>query len=113
MAGGPEHGDGALCLLERRHYRRAETNFNMDVDLTAIPEDPGGHELARPATTPRVDAWMATHWSNWRLEVLRALDKGNLVIDAAERGRRRRHRVLRVRGEPHGAAWARSPSDRT
>jgi hypothetical protein len=27
---------------------------------------------------------MATHWPNWRLEVLRALDKGNLVLDRAD-----------------------------
>ena len=31
---------------------------------------------------------MSTHWSNWRPEVLRALDKGNLVIarDHGDRG---------------------------
>src|SRR5580692_9343510 len=44
--GVPSTETGLLCLLERRHYSRAETNFNMDVDLTAIPDDPGGHELA-------------------------------------------------------------------
>ena len=52
----------------------------MDVDLHAIPDDPGGHQLAGPRTRAELDEWMAAHWSNWRLEVLRALDKGNLVI---------------------------------
>jgi len=28
-----------------------------------------------------IDHWMARHWPNWRLEVLRALDKGNLVLE--------------------------------
>ena len=27
---------------------------------------------------------MTTHWSNWRPEVLRALEKGNLVIERGE-----------------------------
>jgi GNAT superfamily N-acetyltransferase len=72
------------CLLERRHYARAETNFNMHIDLSAIPHDPGGHSLATSLDRAEVDAFMSDHWSNWRLEVLRALDKGNLVIDRAE-----------------------------
>ncbi len=71
----------ALCaLFERRHYARTETNFDMRVDLAAIPDDPGGHALARREEREEVDAWMAKHWSNWRPEVLRALDKGNLVL---------------------------------
>ncbi len=72
------------CLLERRHYARAETNFNMHVDLSAIPEDPGDTSLATDVDRAEVDAFMSEHWSNWRLEALRALDKGNLVIDRAE-----------------------------
>ena len=81
-----QHRDGhSLCLFERRHYYRAETNFNMDVDLHRIPDDPGGHQLAGPAERDELDEWMAAHWSNWRPEVLRALDKGNLVI-AREHG---------------------------
>jgi GNAT superfamily N-acetyltransferase len=78
--GAPAAVTGLLCLLERRHYSRFETNFNMDVDLRAIPDDPGGHRIARPDEREEIDAWMATHWPNWRLEVLRALEKGNLVI---------------------------------
>jgi GNAT superfamily N-acetyltransferase len=78
--GVPSTETAALCLFERLHYGRAETNFNMDVDLARIPDDPGGHQLALAHEREEIDAWMETHWSNWRLEALRALDKGNLVI---------------------------------
>jgi GNAT superfamily N-acetyltransferase len=78
--GAPAAETALLCLLESAHYGRVEANFDMGVDLWAIPDDPGGHRLARPDERDEIDAWMATHWSNWRLEVLRALDKGNLVI---------------------------------
>jgi GNAT superfamily N-acetyltransferase len=84
--GVPSAETALHCLLERRHYARAETNFNMDVDLSAIPGDPGGHTLARDVDRDEIDAFMSNHWSNWRLEVLRALDKGNLVIDRASTG---------------------------
>jgi predicted N-acetyltransferase YhbS len=83
--GVPSHETELVCLFERRHYNRAETNFNMAVDLHRVPADPGGHRLAQPADRDEVDEWMETHWSNWRPEVLRALDKGNLVI-SRERG---------------------------
>ena len=83
--GVPSTETGLLYLLERRHYSRAETNFNMAVDLTAIPEDPGGYELAGPEDAEEIDEWMATHWSNWRPEALRALRKGNLVVAGAQR----------------------------
>ncbi len=82
--GVPSNETALLCLLEGRHYGRSETNFNMDVDLRALPEDPGGHRLATAADRDEIDAWMAMHWSNWRPEVLRALDKGNLVIAHGE-----------------------------
>jgi predicted N-acetyltransferase YhbS/uncharacterized protein YbdZ (MbtH family) len=78
--GVPSSETQLLCLLERLHYNRAETNFNMDVDLARIPDDPGEHQLAGPGNRDEVDTWMETHWSNWRPEALRALDKGNLVI---------------------------------
>lgn len=78
--GVPAGATSLHCLLERRHYGRAEANFNMDVDLAGIPADPGGHALAGPAERDEVAAWMAAHWSNWEPEVLRALDKGNLVL---------------------------------
>ncbi|HWD54717.1 MAG TPA: GNAT family N-acetyltransferase [Acidimicrobiales bacterium] len=82
--GAPSGETGLLCLLERRHYHRIDTNFNMDVDLTALADDPGGHELAGADDYDEVDEWMSTHWSNWRPEVLRALGKGNLVIARGE-----------------------------
>ena len=84
--GVPSAETALHCLLERRHYGRAETNFNMLVDLERIPGDPGGHDLATADDRDAVDAFMAEHWSNWRLEVLRALDKGNLVIERANGG---------------------------
>jgi GNAT superfamily N-acetyltransferase len=56
----------------------------MHVDLSSIPDDPGGYSLATALDRAEVDAFMSDHWSNWRLEVLRALDKGNLVIDRAQ-----------------------------
>jgi GNAT superfamily N-acetyltransferase len=84
--GVPSTDTALICLLERRHYGRVDTNFNMRVDLGSIPADPGGHALARAGERDEIDAWMATHWSNWRLEVLRALDRGNLVV-ARERDR--------------------------
>ncbi len=78
--GAPSSETALLCLLEGRHYTRVETNFDMDVDLSVIPDDPGGHVLASVEDRAEVDIWAATHWPNWRLELLRALDKGNLVL---------------------------------
>ncbi|MGO9856999.1 MAG: GNAT family N-acetyltransferase [Acidimicrobiales bacterium] len=78
--GVPSSETALVCLFERRHYRRADTNFNMEVDLRTVPDDPGGHRLAGAGDTAELDEWTAAHWPNWRLEVLRALDKGNLVI---------------------------------
>jgi GNAT superfamily N-acetyltransferase len=69
-----------LCLLERHRYERGEANFNMGVDLDAIPADPGGHELAGPAERTEVEAWMHRHWPNWAPEALRALERSTLVV---------------------------------
>jgi predicted N-acetyltransferase YhbS len=69
-----------LCLLERHHYARVDTNFDMTIELGSLPGDPGGSTLAQPAERAEIDAFMTTHWANWRAEVLRALDKGNLVL---------------------------------
>jgi predicted N-acetyltransferase YhbS len=84
--GVPSAETALHCLLERRHYARAETNFNMHVDLSTIPDDTGACSIATDLDRAEVDAFMRDHWSNWRLEVLRALDKGNLVIDRADKG---------------------------
>lgn len=77
---------GLLTLLEGRYYERREANFNMAVDLTSIPPDPGGHSVATPAERDEVDRWMAANWGNWRLEVLRALDKGTLLLARDDTG---------------------------
>jgi GNAT superfamily N-acetyltransferase len=75
-----------LCLLERHHYDRVEANFNMEVDLRSLPPDPGGYSNATAEERDEVDDWVTTHWANWRLEVLRALDKGTLLIARDDAG---------------------------
>ena len=77
---------GMLTLLEGERYERRETNFNMAVDLMRIAPDPGGHTVATPADRDEVDAWMTINWGHWRLEVLRALDKGTLVLARDDNG---------------------------
>ena len=84
--GVPSTATALLCLLERHHYQRVETNFDMRIDLDAIPDDPGGHAVATPADRPELEAWTAAHWSNWQPEALRALDKGNLVFTRDDAG---------------------------
>lgn len=76
----------ALCaLFERHHYRRVDTNYDVRIDLDGLPADPGGHRRAEASDRDEIDTFMSIHWDNWRAEVLRALDKGNLVVadDAA------------------------------
>ena len=81
---------GLLCLLERHRYRRVDTNFDMTLDLTidgpSDAADPAGPVLATPADRGEVAAFMTAHWPNWEAEVLRALDKGNLVLARDEEG---------------------------
>ncbi len=69
-----------LCLLERRRYQREEANFNMEVDLTRLPDDPGGTAPATGRERDEIAAWMQRHWANWEAEVLRALDHGTLLV---------------------------------
>jgi mycothiol synthase len=82
----------ALCyLLERRHYTRDETNFNMVVDLEAIPPDVDPPEVETalapgPDERDEISDWMERHWSNWRLEVLRAFDRGSLLLARDDNG---------------------------
>jgi GNAT superfamily N-acetyltransferase len=84
---GVETTETGMCvLLERHHYDRGEANFNMAVDLRTLPPDPGGYSIATAAERDEVDDWMTTHWANWRLEVLRALDKGSLVLARDDAG---------------------------
>lgn len=84
--GAPSTATALLCLLERHHYQRVETNLDMSIDLATIPDDPGGHALATPAERAELEAWTATHWANWQAEVLRAVDQGNLVIGRDDAG---------------------------
>ncbi len=78
--GAPADEIGLLCLLERHHYSREEASFDMDVDLSAIPPDPGSTHLATPAERDEVEVWLGAHWPHWGPEALRALDQGTLVI---------------------------------
>lgn len=78
--GAPASEISLLCLLERTRYQRQEANFNMDVDLTALPPDPGGGVPATAEDRDEVEAWMAANWANWGPEALRALDKGSLLL---------------------------------
>lgn len=77
-----------LCLLERHHYERAESNFNMAVDLDAIPPDPGGTVAASDDDRAEIEAWMSEQYPHWREEVVRALEQGTLLLarDDAENG---------------------------
>ncbi len=84
--GVPSTDTALLCLLERHHYTRVEANFDMTIDLTTIADDPGGHTLAVPADREEIATFMAKHWPSWKAEVLRGLDKGNLVIARDDEG---------------------------
>jgi GNAT superfamily N-acetyltransferase len=70
-----------LCyLLERHHYARAETNYNVSVDLAAVPEGPGDSLTPDDLDRSELDAWATEHWPNWHPELLRAFDQGGLAI---------------------------------
>ena len=68
------------CLLERHHYGREETNYNIDISLADLPADPGLAVVPRSDDRPELDQWMMQHWPNWRAEVLRAFDQGSLLL---------------------------------
>jgi mycothiol synthase len=75
-----------LCLLEARGYDRAEANLNMNVDLAALPPDPGGAELATAADAAEVGEWARTHWAWWADEVDAALRKDRLLLARDDAG---------------------------
>ncbi len=77
---------GLLYLLERLRYSREEANFNMDVDLSAIPPDPGGTAIAGAGDRDEVAVWLGNHWPHWGPESLRALDQGTLLISRDAEG---------------------------
>jgi GNAT superfamily N-acetyltransferase len=74
------------CLLEAHHYYRSGVNLNMDVDLTVLPEDPGGPFLATAADRDEVREWTDRHWAHWTAEVLAALGKDRLLLARDEEG---------------------------
>ena len=69
-----------ICLVERLHYARVDVHLNMDVELAAIPPDPGGWRVAGPDDRDAVAEWATEHWSYWRSEMLRACDQDGLVL---------------------------------
>ena len=81
--GVPVDETGLCCLLERHHYSREETNYNIDIALDGLPPDPGTAFEPRPGERQELDAWMTRHWPHWRAEVLRACDQGSLVLARA------------------------------
>jgi hypothetical protein len=58
----------------------------MDLDLAAIPADPGGWTVASGAERDEVDDWARRHWEWWHVELLRALDRDTLVITRDDEG---------------------------
>jgi hypothetical protein len=74
------------CLLERHHYSREETNYNIDIDLADLPTDPGIGLVPQPTERAELDAWMARHWPNWQAEVMRAFDQGSLLLGRDDDG---------------------------
>ncbi len=76
----------AVCLLERVKYTRVAVHFNMDVDLTHLPTDPGGWRAAALSDHDDIDAWAATHWRSWRAEIVRALLQDGLIIGEDRHG---------------------------
>lgn len=75
-----------VALAEQRHYERVDTHLNMRIDLAALPPDPGGGEPAGADRRDEVDAFATEHWPDWRLEALRALDRGTLMVGRDDRG---------------------------
>jgi GNAT superfamily N-acetyltransferase len=84
--GVPTTETALCCLLERHHYSREETNYNVDVDLSHIPADPGTAIVLAPAERDELDLWLETHWPSWRAEVLRAFDRDTLLVTRDESG---------------------------
>lgn len=78
---GVPTSETALCsLLERHHYGREETNYNVVVPLEGLAPAPNESITPGPDERAEVSDWMAEHWPHWRLEVLRAFDAGGLLL---------------------------------
>ncbi len=88
----------ALCyLLERHHFSREESNYNVVVELAELPAGAGEAEDPLPKERGAIDAWSTEHWPNWRAELLRAFDQGSLLVT---RDLARDCGCMRVRREP-------------
>jgi GNAT superfamily N-acetyltransferase len=78
--GVPVEETALCCLLERHHYGREETNYNIDIDLSDLPPDQGLALVPRASQRREIEQWMGRHWPNWQAEVLRAFDQGSLLL---------------------------------
>jgi mycothiol synthase len=78
--GVPVEETGLCCLLERHHYTREETNYNIDIRLADLPPDPALAIEPVVEDRPEVERWMARHWPNWQAEVMRAFDQRSLLL---------------------------------
>jgi GNAT superfamily N-acetyltransferase len=78
--GVPVEETALCCLLERHHYAREETNYNIDIELDTLPPDPGLAVAPRAEDRAELDQWMVRHWPNWQGEVMRAFDRRSLVL---------------------------------
>jgi mycothiol synthase len=84
--GVPTTETGLCYLLERHHYTRQETNYNVDVELVAVVPGPGDSLSPRDFERRDVEAWAAKFWPNWSPELLRAFDQGTLALTRDENG---------------------------
>ncbi len=69
-----------LALLERHHFDRVGANYNVDLDLGALPADPGGSWAATEADLDEVGTFMDGNWPEWKAEVVKALRHSTLVL---------------------------------
>ena len=70
---------GLLSLLERRGFWKDDANFNMQVDLSGIPDDPGGWIGAADVAVDELRGWLREHYPHWEAEAIPALERGLLV----------------------------------
>lgn len=76
---------GLLAALERRGFWKHDANFNMEVDLSRLPDDPGGWVAAGGVDPSELRSWLREHYPHWEAEAMPALERGVLVAsrDAA------------------------------
>jgi mycothiol synthase len=75
-----------LCLMEALGYSRREPNLNLSVDLDNLAPDPGGAVPSTGHEREEIEAWMTANWPDWRDEVMRAHDRGTLLITRDSQG---------------------------